>query len=74
MNFQTDATKLRETIDQAMKQAMINWSNSLANTVNNTVKGVDAGKIVHQFDYHTSQLIVFQHQISAQTGGYQYYA
>ena len=34
-----DATKLQETIDQAMKQAMINWTNSLASTANNTVKG-----------------------------------
>ena len=69
-----DATKLQETIDQAMKQAMINWTNSLASTTNYTVNGVDAGKIIHQFDYHTSQPIVFQHQTPVQAGGYQYYA
>jgi len=59
MDFPMDATKLQEMIDRAMKQAMINCSNSLANTANNTVKGVDAGKIVHQFDYHTSQPMVY---------------
>ena len=74
MNFPMDATKLQETIDQAMKQAMINWTNSLASTTNYTVNGVDAGKIIHQFDYHTSQLMILQHQTSAQIDGYQYYA
>ena len=59
MGFPMDATKLQETIDQAMKQAMINWTNSLASTTNYTVNGVDAGKIIHQFDYHTSQPIIF---------------
>ena len=44
MNFPT------EMFEQAMKQAMINWTNSLASTANNTVKRVDADKIVHQFD------------------------
>ena len=68
MNFPT------EMFEQAMKQAMINWTNSLASTANNTVEGVDAGKIVHQFNHHASQAMVFQHQTSAQTGGYQYYA
>ena len=38
MNFPT------EMFEQAMKQVMINWTNSLAN---NIVKGVDAGKTVH---------------------------
>ena len=47
MDFPMDATKLQETIDQAMKQAMINWTNSLASTANNTVEGVDADKTVH---------------------------
>ena len=61
MGFPMDATKLQETIDQTMKQAMINWTNSLASTANYTVKGVDTGKIVHQFDYHTSQPMVFQY-------------
>ena len=74
LDFPMDATKLQETIDQAMKQAMINWTNSLASTANNVVKGADAGKTVHQFDYHTSQPMVFQHQTSAQMCGYQYYA
>ena len=55
MNFPT------EMLEQAMKQAMSNWTNSLASTANNTVKRVDADKIVHQFDYHTSQPMVFQH-------------
>jgi len=68
MDFSTDM------FEQAMKQAMINWTNSLANTTNNTVKGVDARKIVHQFNYHTSKPMIFQHQTSAQTCGYQYYA
>ena len=53
---------------------MVNWTNSLASTANNTVKHVDADRIVHQFDYRTSQPMVFQHQISAQTSSYQYYA
>ena len=53
---------------------MINWTNSLTSTANNTVKHVGARKIVHQFDYHTSQPMVYQHQTSAQTDGYQYYA
>jgi len=48
LNFPT------EMFEQAMKQAMINWTNSLASTANNTVKGVDAGKIVHQFNHHAS--------------------
>jgi len=74
IDFPMDATKLQETIDRDMKQAVINWSNGLANTANNTVKGMDAGKIVHQFNYNTSEPMVFQHQTSAQTGGYQYYA
>ena len=47
MDFPMDATKLLETINQAMKQAMINWTNSLASTANNTVEGVDADKTVH---------------------------
>ena len=64
MNFPT------EMFEQAMKQAMINWTNSLASTANNTIKGVNADKIVHQFDYHTSQPMVYQHQTSAQIGGY----
>ena len=68
MNF------LTEMFEQAMKQAMINWTNSLASTTNNTVEGVDAFKIVHQFNHHASRPMVFQHQTSAQTGGYQYYA
>ena len=68
LNFPT------EMFEQAMKQAMINWTNSLASTANNTVRRVDADKIVHQFDYHTSQPMVYQHQTSTQTGGYQYYA
>ena len=68
MNFPT------EMFEQAMKQAMINRINSLASTANNTVEGVDAGKIVHQFNHHASQPMVFQHQTSAQTCGYQYYA
>ena len=68
MNFPT------EMFEQAMKQAKMNWTNSLASTANNTVKGVDVGKIVHQFNHHASQPMVFQHQTSAQTGGYQYYA
>ena len=68
LNFPT------EMFEQAMKQAMINWTNSLVSTASNTVKGVDAGKIVHQFNHHASQPMVFQHQTSAQTGGYQYYA
>ena len=68
MSFQT------EMFEQAMKQAMINWTNSLASMANNTVEGVDAGKIIHQFNHHASQPMVFQHQTSAQTGGYQYYA
>ena len=63
-----------EMFEQAMKQAMINWASSLASTANNTVKCVDADKIVHQFDFHTSQPMVYQHQTSAQTCGYQYYA
>jgi len=54
-----------EMFEQAMKQAIINWTNNLANTANNTVKCADAGKIVHQFDYHISQPMAFQHQISA---------
>ena len=64
MNFPT------EMFQQAMKQAMINWTNSLTSTANNKVKHVGADKIVHQFDYHTSQPMVYQHQTSAQTGGY----
>ena len=68
MNFPT------EMYEQVMKQAMINWTNSLVSTANHTVKRVDADKIVHQFDYHTSQPMVYQHQTSAQTGGYQCYA
>ncbi|KAG2565117.1 hypothetical protein PVAP13_7NG097967 [Panicum virgatum] len=68
MNFPT------EMFEQAMKQAMINWTNSLTSTANNTVKHVGAHKIVHQFDYHTSQPMVYQHQTLAQTGSYQYYA
>ena len=68
MNFPT------EMFEQAMKQAMINWTNSLASTANNAIKGVNADKIVHQFDHHTSQPMVYQHQTSAQTGGYQCYA
>ena len=68
MNFPT------EMFEQAMEQAMSSWTNSLASTENNTVKRVDADKIIHQFDYHTSQPMVYQHQTSAQTGGYQYYA
>ena len=67
MSFQT------EMFEQAMKQAMINWTNSLASTANNTVNGVDAGKIVYQFIYHTSEPMVFQHQTSARTSNYQYY-
>ena len=63
-----------EMFEQAMKQAMINWINSLANTATNIVKRMDVGKIIHQFDYHTSQPMVFQHQTSAQMCGYQYYA
>ena len=43
MDFSMDATKLQETIEQAMKQAMINWSNSLADTVINTVHSVVRG-------------------------------
>ena len=53
LNFPT------EMFEQAMKQAMMNWTNSLASTVNNTVKGVDAGKIVQQFNHHASQPMVF---------------
>ena len=68
MNFST------EMFEQTMKQAMINWTNNPASTANHTVKHVDADKIVHEFDYHTSQPMVYQHQTSAQTGGYQYYA
>jgi len=56
-----------------LEQAMINWTNSLASTANNTVNGVDAGKIVYQFIYHTSEPMVFQHQTSARTSNYQYY-
>ena len=48
MNFPT------EMFEQAMKQAMSNWTNSLASMANNTLKRVDGEKIVHQFDYHTS--------------------
>ena len=58
MNFPT------EMFEQAMKQVMIKWTNSLASTANNTVEGVDAGKIVHQFNHHASQPMVFQHQTS----------
>ena len=36
-----------EMFEQAMKQAMIDWPNSLSSTANNIVKGVDAGKTVH---------------------------
>ena len=43
-----------EMFEQAMKQIMINWTNSPASTANNTVEGVDAGKIVHQFNHHAS--------------------
>jgi len=43
-----------EIFEQAMKQAMINWTSSLASTANNTVKREDVDKIVHKFDYHTS--------------------
>ena len=38
-----DATKLQETIEQAMKHAMINWSNSLEDTVINTVHSMVFG-------------------------------
>ena len=38
-----DATKLQETIEQAMKQAMIYWSNSLADTAINTIHSVVRG-------------------------------
>ena len=41
MNFPT------EMFEQAMKQAMINWTNSLVSMTNNIVKGVDACKIIH---------------------------
>ena len=41
MNFPT------EMCEQAMKQAMINWTNSLVSMTNNIVKGVDACKIIH---------------------------
>ena len=34
---------------------------------------MDAGKIVYQFIYHTSEPMVFQHQTSARTSSYQYY-
>ena len=51
MNFPT------EMFEQAMKQAMSNWTNSLASTANNTLKRVDGEKIVHQFDYHCNTLI-----------------
>ena len=53
MNFPT------EMFEQAMKQAMSNWTNNLASTANNTVRLVNADKIVHQFDYHTSQPMVY---------------
>ena len=43
MDFPLDATKLQETIEQAMKHAMINWSNSLEDTVINTVHSVVRG-------------------------------
>ena len=51
MNFPT------EMFEQAMKQAMSNWTNSLASMANNTLKRVDGEKIVHQFDYHCNTLI-----------------
>ena len=38
-----DATKLQETIEQALKQAMINWSDSLADMAINTLHSVVRG-------------------------------
>ena len=54
MNFPT------QMFEQAMKQAMINWTNILASTANNTVEGVDAGKIIHQFNHHAPQPMACQ--------------
>ena len=45
MDFPMDGAKLQETIDQAVKQAMINWTNSLASTAINTVKDVDEHRL-----------------------------
>ena len=43
MDFPMDATKLQETIEQALKQAMINWSDSLADMAINTLHSVVRG-------------------------------
>ena len=47
-----DVTKLQEMIEQAMKQVMINWSNSLADTAINTVQCVVRGG----YQYYASAL------------------
>jgi hypothetical protein len=69
-----DTTKFQEVIDQPVHQAMINLSDGLSNTVHNVVRGTIASNLSHQYNHHASQLMVFQHQTSAQIGGYQYYA
>ena len=50
MDFPLDATKLQETIEQALKQALINWSNSLADTAINTLHSVVRGS----YQYYAS--------------------
>ena len=52
MDFPMDVTKLQEMIEQAMKQVMINWSNSLADTAINTVQCVVRGG----YQYYASAL------------------
>ena len=50
MDFPMDVTKLQETIEQALKQALINWSNSLADTAINTLHSVVRGS----YQYYAS--------------------
>ena len=52
MDFPMDVTKLQEMIEQAMKQVMINWSNSLADTAINIVQCVVRGG----YQYYASAL------------------